>query len=170
MADIIAHLETSMGTMQLKLFADKVPNTVRNFVHLATGGFYDGLIFHRIIKDFMIQGGCPDGRGSGGPGYRFKDEFDASLRHDSKGILSMANSGPNSNGSQFFITLVPTPWLDDRHSVFGEVTSGESVLDAIGTVRTGFQDRPVEEVKLVSIKIFSDGNELTSQQPAPEKL
>ena len=124
-------ISTSRGDVQLKLYADKVPNTVANFVKLAAEGFYDGLTFHRVIDDFMVQTGCPEGSGSGGPGYQFEDEFHAELRHDSPGVLSMANSGPNSNGSQFFITHVATPWLDDKHSVFGRVTNGQDIVDAV---------------------------------------
>lgn len=124
-------ISTSRGDIQIELYADKVPNTVANFVKLAADGFYDGLSFHRVIDDFMVQTGCPEGSGSGGPGYQFEDEFDAELRHDGPGILSMANSGPNSNGSQFFITHVATPWLDDKHSVFGRVTGGQDIVDAV---------------------------------------
>lgn len=124
-------ISTSRGDVQLELYADKVPNTVANFVKLAAEGFYDGLTFHRVIDDFMVQTGCPKGSGSGGPGYKFEDEFHAELRHDSPGVLSMANSGPNSNGSQFFITHVATPWLDDKHSVFGRVTNGQDIVDAV---------------------------------------
>jgi len=124
-------ISTSRGDVQLELYADKVPNTVTNFVKLAAEGFYDGLAFHRVIEKFMVQTGCPEGSGSGGPGYQFEDEFHAELRHDSPGVLSMANSGPNSNGSQFFITHVATPWLDDKHSVFGRVTNGQDIVDAV---------------------------------------
>ena len=124
-------ISASRGEVQLELYADKVPNTVANFVKLAAEGFYDGLTFHRVIDDFMVQTGCPEGSGSGGPGYQFEDEFHAELRHDSPGVLSMANSGPNSNGSQFFITHVATPWLDDKHSVFGRVTNGQDIVDAV---------------------------------------
>ena len=128
-----AIINTSKGVIRLTLFADNTPLTVANFVNLARRGFYDGLNFHRVIGDFMIQGGCPLGTGTGGPGYRFEDEFDATLRHDRPGRLSMANSGPGTNGSQFFITHVPTPHLDDNHSIFGEVvdTSDQDVVNAI---------------------------------------
>lgn len=121
MNDLQAVIDTSKGTIRLKLYADHTPMTVANFVNLAHRGFYDGLTFHRVIEDFMIQGGCPHGDGRGGPGYRFEDEFVAELKHDAPGILSMANAGPNTNGSQFFITHVQTPWLDGRHTVFGKV-------------------------------------------------
>jgi peptidyl-prolyl cis-trans isomerase B (cyclophilin B) len=127
----IATIETNRGNIRIKLHEDKVPNTVANFVKLANRSFYDGLKFHRVIADFMIQGGCPEGTGRGGPGYRFDDEFDPSLRHDGPGVLSMANAGPNTNGSQFFITHVATPHLDGKHSVFGQVIEGMDVVNAI---------------------------------------
>ncbi|HET8555233.1 MAG TPA: peptidylprolyl isomerase [Rhodanobacteraceae bacterium] len=130
---ITATLHTSRGPIRLRLHDDKAPLTVANFVNLARHGFYDGLNFHRVIADFMIQGGCPEGSGRGGPGYRFEDEFDSSLRHDKPGVLSMANAGPGTNGSQFFITHGATPWLDGKHSVFGEVVADDDqkVVDAI---------------------------------------
>lgn len=130
---LTAVVETSKGTIRLKLFADQTPLTVGNFVNLARRGYYNQLNFHRVISDFMIQGGCPNGDGRGGPGYTFPDEFVAGLRHSKPGILSMANAGPRTNGSQFFITHVPTPWLDGKHTVFGEVESGEDqkVVNAI---------------------------------------
>jgi peptidyl-prolyl cis-trans isomerase A (cyclophilin A) len=163
-----AHFTTSEGNFTIRLFDQEVPNTVANFVGLAEGTkewtdpksgqkvkrpFYDGLIFHRVIKDFMIQGGDPLGSGMGGPGYKFGDEFHAKLKHSKPGILSMANSGPNSNGSQFFITLVPTSWLDNKHSVFGEVVSGMDVVDKIGKTATGANDRPVKPITVQSVKI-----------------
>ena len=123
--DIIAVMETSKGVIRLKLFAGQVPFTVANFANLVKRGYYDGLKFHRVINDFMVQGGCPHGSGMGGPGYKFADEFVPELRHSKPGILSMANSGPGTNGSQFFITHIATPWLDGKHSVFGEVVSDE---------------------------------------------
>ncbi len=126
-----ATIKTSRGTIQLELFEDKVPRTVENFVKLAREGFYDGLKFHRVIPDFMVQTGCPQGTGTGGPGYKFEDEFHPDLRHDGPGILSMANAGPNTNGSQFFITHVATPWLDNKHSVFGRVVEGQEIVNAI---------------------------------------
>ena len=116
-----AHIKTSKGTIKLKLFYDKTPITVTNFVNLSKRGYYNGLSFHRVINDFMIQGGCPQGRGTGGPGYQFGDEFSDDLKHNKPGILSMANSGPGTNGSQFFITHIETPWLDNNHTIFGEV-------------------------------------------------
>lgn len=126
-----ARMETDKGTMVIELFADKAPKTVNNFVFLSREGFYDGIIFHRVIADFMVQGGDPTGKGIGGPGYKFADEFAPGLKHDKPGVLSMANAGPNTNGSQFFITHVPTPWLDGKHSVFGQVTEGMDVLMSI---------------------------------------
>jgi len=130
---LTALIQTTKGDIRLRLFPDRAPLTVLNFVNLAKKGFYDGLTFHRVIPDFMIQGGCPLGTGAGGPGYRFKDEFSKDLRHDRGGRLSMANAGPNTNGSQFFITHVPTPWLDDKHTIFGEVEGEEDqkVVDSI---------------------------------------
>ena len=131
--DIRAVMETTRGTIKLDLFAEKVPFTVANFVNLARREYYNGLKFHRVIPDFMIQGGCPLGNGTGGPGYQFKDEFVKNLRHDRPGILSMANAGPNTNGSQFFITHVPTPWLDQKHTVFGQAVGKEdqAIVDGI---------------------------------------
>ncbi len=133
MSNIQAVMKTNKGDIRLNLFPDQAPVTVANFVNLARRGFYDGLKFHRVISDFMVQGGCPQGTGTGGPGYRFEDEFDPSLRHDRSGLLSMANAGPGTNGSQFFITHVPTPWLDDNHSIFGAVedASDQAVVDSI---------------------------------------
>jgi peptidyl-prolyl cis-trans isomerase B (cyclophilin B) len=127
----VATIKTNRGTIKLQLFGDKVPKTVGNFTKLAGEGFYNGLKFHRVINDFMVQTGCPQGTGTGGPGYKFADEFDSSLRHSGPGILSMANSGPNTNGSQFFITHVATPWLDGKHSVFGKVIEGQDIVNAI---------------------------------------
>jgi peptidyl-prolyl cis-trans isomerase B (cyclophilin B) len=127
----IAAIETSKGTIRAVLHADKVPKTVANFEKLAAKGFYDGLKFHRVIEDFMVQTGCPKGTGTGDAGYKFDDEFHKDLKHDGPGVLSMANAGPNTNGSQFFITHVATPWLDRMHSVFGQVIEGQDVVDAI---------------------------------------
>ncbi len=129
-------IKTNKGDINLELYEDKVPVTVANFVNLAQRGFYDGLKFHRVIDEFMIQGGCPLGTGTGGPGYKFKDEFHADLKHDRPGILSMANSGPDTNGSQFFITHVPTPWLDRKHSVFGAVV-GQEDQDVVNAIEQG---------------------------------
>lgn len=128
-----ATLKTDLGDVVVELFAEKVPNVVNNFVFLAREGFYDGVTFHRVIANFMAQSGDPTGTGTGGPGYRFADEFHRELRHDAPGILSMANAGPNTNGSQFFITHIPTPWLDGKHAVFGKVTSGMDVVLSIPT-------------------------------------
>jgi peptidyl-prolyl cis-trans isomerase B (cyclophilin B) len=127
----VATIVTKKGTIRIKLHADKTPKTVENFETLAAKGFYNGLKFHRVIADFMIQGGCPKGTGTGGPGYAFADEFHKDLKHDGPGVLSMANAGPNTNGSQFFITHVATPWLDGKHSVFGKVIEGQDVVNAI---------------------------------------
>lgn len=127
---LVAVFDTSRGPIRVELAPDKAPLTVANFVNLAKRGFYDGLSFHRVIADFMVQGGCPEGSGRGGPGYRFEDETSNGLRHD-RGVLSMANAGPNTNGSQFFITHVPTPWLDGKHTVFGKVVEGIEIVDAV---------------------------------------
>ncbi|HZI79138.1 MAG TPA: peptidylprolyl isomerase [Vicinamibacterales bacterium] len=164
-----AEFATTEGSFKVRLFDQETPETVANFVGLAEGTkewthpgtqekmtntpFYDGIVFHRVIEGFMIQGGDPLGKGIGGPGYQFKDEFHPSLRHTKAGILSMANAGANTNGSQFFITLGPTPHLDNKHSVFGEVTEGMEVVRRIGSTPTGRQDRPVKDIVINSIKI-----------------
>lgn len=163
-----AILETSMGTIVAKLLEKEAPTTVANFVGLAEGTkeftdpktnqkakrpFFDGLIFHRVIPDFMIQGGCPMGNGMGGPGYKFGDEFHPTLRHNKAGKLSMANSGPGTNGSQFFITVAETPWLDNRHSIFGEVMEGQDVANAISLTPRDGGDRPKTPVVLKSVRI-----------------
>jgi peptidyl-prolyl cis-trans isomerase A (cyclophilin A) len=156
-----AVFETNLGTFEVELYAKECPETVWNFINLAEGRqetekggkFYDGLSFHRVIEGFVIQGGCPLGTGTGGPGYRFEDEFDASLKHDRAGVLSMANAGPGTNGSQFFITLAPTPHLDNRHSVFGTVIKGMDVVEQIGSTPTGPGDRPVQEVVMQKVTI-----------------
>jgi peptidyl-prolyl cis-trans isomerase A (cyclophilin A) len=156
--EIYASFDTTEGKFKARLFADKAPKTVENFVSLAEGTktgkpFFDGTIFHRVIPDFMIHGGDPEGTGRGGPGYRFADEFHPSLKHSKPGLLSMANAGPNTNGSQFFVTVAPTPWLDNRHSIFGEITEGYDVVKKISEVPRGAQDRPVKEVRVNSVKI-----------------
>ncbi len=163
-----ATFQTNKGSFKINLFADKAPKTVENFVNLVEGKkefkdpktgekimkpYYNGLNFHRIIKDFMIQGGCPLGTGTGGPGYQFADEFHPELKHNKPGILSMANAGPNTNGSQFFITVVPTPWLDNRHTIFGEVVEGYEIVDQISKAKTGPMDRPAEPIVLESVVI-----------------
>jgi cyclophilin family peptidyl-prolyl cis-trans isomerase len=152
----VAIIQTNMGTIELELFADKTPKTVENFVGLANKGYYNGVIFHRVIDKFMIQGGDPTGTGRGGEslwGGKFNDEIVPELKHDSEGILSMANAGPNTNGSQFFITLVPTPWLDGKHTVFGKVIKGMDVVRAIGKVQTNQMDRPLKDVVMEKVTI-----------------
>ncbi|KAL9106987.1 MAG: hypothetical protein Q9227_008023 [Pyrenula ochraceoflavens] len=144
--------DTSMGTISVELYTDHAPKTCRNFSTLAQRGYYNNVIFHRVISNFMIQGGDPTGTGRGGSsiyGEKFEDEISASLKHTGAGVLSMANSGPNTNGSQFFITLAPTPWLDGKHTIFGRVKSGMRVVQRMGLVKTGSEDRPVEEVKII---------------------
>ena len=148
-----AEIHTKKGVMKIRFFEEDAPNTVKNFVTLAEKGFYDGLIFHRVIPNFMIQGGCPEGTGRGGPGYQFADEFHPSKKHSKPGILSMANAGPGTNGSQFFVTVAATPWLDNKHTVFGEVTEGYDVVKKISLVPRGAQDRPVKEVRINSVTI-----------------
>jgi len=148
-----AHFETSMGNFTIELFEQQAPKTVANFVTLAEKNFYDGVIFHRVIDGFMIQGGDPTGTGRGGPGYQFADEFHPQLRHNSEGILSMANAGPNTNGSQFFITLTATPHLDGKHAVFGKVIAGMDVVKKIGKTPTKAGDRPVTDVVMKTVRI-----------------
>jgi peptidyl-prolyl cis-trans isomerase A (cyclophilin A) len=165
---VYAQFVTSEGNFTVRLFDQEAPKTVENFVGLAEGTkpwkdprtnqsvttpYYDGVIFHRVIAGFMIQSGDPLGQGIGGPGYKFKDEFHPDVRHNKAGILSMANHGPNTNGGQFFITLGPTPHLDDRHSVFGEVVDGMDVVRTIGSARTAAQDRPVKDIVIQTITI-----------------
>jgi peptidyl-prolyl cis-trans isomerase A (cyclophilin A) len=166
-----ATLRTNQGTVVVRLFPDHAPKTVRNFVELAEGGrewtdprtrktgtakLYDGTIFHRVIPDFMIQGGDPLGTGTGGPGYKFGDEIHPDLAFDRPYLLAMANAGPGTNGSQFFITTAPTPWLTGKHTIFGEVMSGADVVDAISKVKTGRNDRPADDVVLESVTIEQD--------------
>ena len=153
MGNKVAEFNTNKGTFKVELFNDKAPVTTGNFMKLVDQGFYDGLIFHRIIKDFMIQGGCPHGTGRGGPGYTIPDEFHPSLKHDDKGMLSMANAGPNTGGSQFFITVVPTPWLDNHHAIFGKVVEGYDVVESISKMKTGRNDKPIQDVIIKSITI-----------------
>lgn len=173
---LYAKLQTNKGAMIVKFEDKKSPVTVANFVGLAEGKiantakpagtpFYDGTIFHRVIKDFMIQGGDPKGTGMGDPGYKFDDEKN-DLKHTGKGILSMANSGPNTNGSQFFITEVPTPWLDGKHTIFGEVVKGENVIDSIATVEKGTGDKPKADVVLEKVEVFSKGDEYKNYDAA----
>ncbi len=153
MTNQIAVIETSLGTMEFELFNDKAPLTAKNFADLANKGFYNGTIYHRIIENFMVQGGDPEGKGTGGPGYKIKDEFHPNLKHTKKGILSMANSGPNTGGSQFFITLVPTPWLDNKHAIFGKIINGEKVLEKIGDVQVDQYDKPKTDVVMIKVTI-----------------
>jgi len=165
--DVSAVIKTSKGVIKLRLFAGKTPVTVANFVNLARRGYYDGLTFHRVIPDFMIQGGCPHGTGTGGPGYRFEDEFSPALKHDTPGKLSMANAGPGTNGSQFFITHVKTPWLDGRHTVFGEVLDGsdQAVVDAItvGDTIVGIELEGEEAVLAAQSERVSAWNQVLSR-------
>jgi len=150
----IAEFNTNMGSFKIELYKDKAPITVGNFIKLVDKGFYNGLIFHRVIPDFMIQTGCPHGTGYGGPGYTIQDEFHPDLKHDSKGIVSMANTGqPNTGGSQFFITVAPTPWLDGKHAIFGKVIEGMDVVEKISKVQTDRNDKPLKDVVINSIII-----------------
>ena len=142
MANPTVTLSTTMGDIKIEVFQDKAPKTAGNFLKLVRDGFYNGLTFHRVIPGFMIQGGCPKGDGTGGPGYEIPDEFHPSLRHTGPGVLSMANAGPNTGGSQFFITLAATPWLDNKHAIFGQVVGGQSIVDAIAGVDRDRSDRP----------------------------
>lgn len=151
----IAKFETTMGDFEIELAEDKAPKTTKNFIDLAEKGFYDGLIFHRVIEGFMIQGGCPNGTGTGGPGYHIDDEFHPDLRHSGPGVLSMANAGPNTGGSQFFITLDKTPWLDGHHAVFGHVIKGMDVVQKIGSAPTDHRDRPIEPVIMKKVTIVT---------------
>ncbi len=147
-----ARIDTDKGVIVAELFADKAPKTVNNFVFLAREGFYDGTIFHRVINDFMAQGGDPTGTGTGGPGYRFGDEFHPSLKHSKAGMLSMANAGPGTNGSQFFITHVPTPWLDNKHTIFGQVVDGMDVLMSIPARDPNQRSAPAVKINKVTIE------------------
>ena len=156
--EIYARFDTTEGQFRIRLFVEEAPKTVENFVTLADGTktgkpFYNGTVFHRVIPDFMIQGGDPEGTGRGGPGYRFADEFHPSLKHSKPGLLSMANAGPNTNGSQFFVTVAATPWLDNKHSIFGEVVEGYDVVKKISEVQRGSQDRPVKEITVNTVTI-----------------
>lgn len=153
-ANRIAVIQTNKGTIEIELFEDKAPITTKNFIDLAQKGFYDGVIFHRVIDGFMIQGGDPDGLGTGGPGYTIEDEFRDDLTFDGEGILAMANTGrPHTGGSQFFITLDKTPWLNNHHTIFGKVIKGMDVVRDIGHTQTGFQDRPVHDVVMEKVTI-----------------
>ena len=153
MANRNAIVETNKGNFKIELFEDKAPITTENFIKLANDGFYNGLIFHRVIQGFMIQGGCPEGTGRGGPGYSIKDEFHPDLKHECEGILSMANAGPNTGGSQFFITVAPTPHLDNHHSVFGKVIEGMDVVMEISKAQKDRNDKPLSEIKINKVDI-----------------
>lgn len=157
-ANYTANIRTNQGLIVIDLFASQAPKTVNSFVFLAQEGFYNGIIFHRVIQGFMIQGGDPTGTGFEGPGYQYEDEFDPSLMFDGAGILAMANSGPNTNGSQFFITVAPTPNLDGNHTIFGRVATGQDVVTGISLVPTGQGDRPLTPVIIQSIEILKDGS------------
>ena len=154
MTNKTAEFNTNKGNFKIELYGDKTPITTGNFIKLVGEGFYNGLIFHRVIPNFMVQCGCPHGTGRGGPGYTIKDEIHPDLKHDSKGILSMANAGPNTGGSQFFITVAPTPWLDGKHSIFGKVIEGMEVVDSISKVEKDRNDKPLQNVVVNSIKII----------------
>ena len=148
-----AEFNTNMGNFKIELFMDKAPLTVGNFIKLVDKGFYNGLIFHRVIPNFMIQGGCPQGTGYGGPGYTIRDEISPDLKHNFPGILSMANAGANTGGSQFFITVAPTPWLDGKHAIFGKVIEGMDVVDKISKVETDRSDKPLRDVMINNITV-----------------
>ena len=154
MQNPIVTFETTRGTIKAELYPEIAPNTVNNFISLIQKGFYDGTIFHRVIPGFMIQGGDPEGTGMGGPGYKIKDEFGEGLKHDDEGVLSMANAGPNTGGSQFFITLAPTPWLDGHHAIFGRIVEGMDRVRLIGVVPTDFRDRPIEPVVMEKVEVI----------------
>jgi peptidyl-prolyl cis-trans isomerase A (cyclophilin A) len=156
MAERKIKFTTNKGVFVAQMFEEKAPNTTKNFIELTEKGFYDGIIFHRVIDGFMIQGGDPTGTGRGGPGYRIKDEFGEGLAHDSEGILSMANAGPNTGGSQFFITLAPTPWLNGHHAIFGKIVQGMDVVREIGSVATNFQDRPLDPVVMEKVEVMAE--------------
>lgn len=154
MTNKTAEFNTNKGNFKIELYGDEAPITTGNFIKLVEEGFYNGLIFHRVIPNFMVQCGCPHGTGRGGPGYTIRDEFHPDLKHDSKGILSMANAGPNTGGSQFFITVAPTPWLDGKHSIFGKVIEGMEVVDSISKVEKDRNDKPLQNVVINSVKII----------------
>ena len=156
MAERKIQFTTNKGIFVAQMFEEKAPQTTKNFIELTEKGFYDGIIFHRVIDGFMIQGGDPTGTGRGGPGYTIKDEFGEGLVHDSEGILSMANAGPNTGGSQFFITLAPTPWLNGHHAVFGKIIKGMDVVREIGSVATNFQDRPLDPVVMEKVEVLTE--------------
>ena len=156
MAERKIKFTTNKGVFVAQMFEEKAPQTTKNFIELTEKGFYDGIIFHRVIEGFMIQGGDPTGTGRGGPGYHIKEEVGDGLAHDDAGILSMANAGPNTGGSQFFITLAPTPWLNGHHAIFGKVVKGMDVVREIGSVATNFQDRPLDPVVMEKVEVLAE--------------
>lgn len=162
MPNRVAQFDTTHGTFKVELFEERAPKTTKNFIDLIEKEYYDGVVFHRVIPDFMLQGGDPEGTGRGGPGYTIDDEFHPELTHEGEGILSMANAGPNTGGSQFFITLTATPWLDGKHAVFGKVIEGLEIILQIGAVATGSGDRPLEEVVMTTVRLV-DSLEATEE-------
>ena len=159
MPNRIAQFTTNQGEFKVELFEERAPETTKNFIDLVEKEYYDGIVFHRVIEGFMLQGGCPTGNGTGGPGYTIADEFHPELRHNVEGVLSMANAGPNTGGSQFFVTLAPTAWLDGKHAVFGKVVDGMDTIRAIGTTATGPGDRPLQEIVMERVEIVGQGQE-----------
>ena len=153
MPNRVAEFDTTHGTFKVELFEERAPTTTKNFIDLIEKEYYDGVVFHRVIADFMLQGGDPEGTGRGGPGYMIPDEFHPELTHASEGVLSMANAGPNTGGAQFFITLTATPWLDGKHAVFGKVIEGLEIIRQIGALATGPGDRPLEEVVMTTVRV-----------------
>jgi cyclophilin family peptidyl-prolyl cis-trans isomerase len=159
MANRIAHIVTNRGDFKIELYEARAPRTTKNFIDLAEREYYDGIVFHRVIDGFMIQGGCPSGTGTGGPGYTIDDEFHPELQHAGPGVLSMANAGPNTGGSQFFVTLASTPWLDGKHAVFGRVVEGMETVRSIGSTPTDARDRPREDVVMERVRIIEPGDD-----------
>ena len=164
MPNRVAEFDTTHGAFKVELFEERAPITTKNFIDLIEKEYYDGVVFHRVIPDFMLQGGDPEGTGRGGPGYTIADEFHPELRHGGEGMLSMANAGPNTGGSQFFITLTATPWLDGKHAVFGKVIEGKDVIRKIGAVATGSGDRPLEDVVMTTVRVVEVAEELEATE------
>ncbi len=160
MPNRVAEFDTTHGKFRVELFEERAPITTKNFIDLIEKEYYDGVVFHRVIPDFMLQGGDPEGTGRGGPGYTIDDEFHPELTHGSEGMLSMANAGPNTGGSQFFITLTATPWLDGKHAVFGKVIEGLDVIRRIGALKTGSGDRPLEDVVMTTVRLAAAGDDV----------